>query len=265
MTWYRPMLLPSVAAYWIYLSSSSLLIVWVADGFGPQALKPVLSPRGQYICQRSPRIAAQKQEKETSGYEDSDKASKGLVASLTKIVNSFGRSPPSETSPSFRYNSNDKDSPRSPEELMERIRQDYTVKNYLWTGDIDLSAFDNQCRFTDPTLSFTGTDQFVKNLQNLRPIVDALVRPGGCSSILLDIQLNDKEGYIRSRWNMLGDLDALPWKPRIDVIGITKFWYKGDSDCYRVVLYDEEWEIPAGKALLQLVTPAGTIANSKLR
>ena len=25
--------------------------------------------------------------------------------------------------------------------------------------------------------------------------------------------------------------------------------------------YDEEWKIPAGKALLQLVTPAGTISN----
>ena len=63
---------------------------------------------------------------------------------------------------------------------------------------------------------------------------------------------------------MVGELNAIPWKPKIDVIGRTKFWYKQEDGCdnFRVVFYDEEWEIPAGKALLQLITPSGTIANS---
>ena len=34
---------------------------------------------------------------------------------------------------------------------MERIREDYVEKNYLWTGDIDTSSFETDCRFTDPT------------------------------------------------------------------------------------------------------------------
>ena len=145
---------------------------------------------------------------------------------------------------------------------MERIREDYTVNNYLWTGKIDLSSFDDQCRFTDPTLSFTGTDQFVNNIQNLRPIVDKLISPGACRSDLLDIQLVKKESYIQSRWNMIGELSALPWKPRIDVIGRTKFWYEPSESGIRVTFYDEEWEIPAAKALLQLITPPGTIPNT---
>ena len=87
-------------------------------------------------------------------------------------------------------------------------------------------------------------------------------------SDLLSITLNDKEKYVETRWNMVGELNRLFWKPRIDVIGRTKFWYqekKEEEDgqmYYQVYFYDEEWEIPAGLALLQLVTKAGTIANT---
>jgi hypothetical protein len=156
-------------------------------------------------------------------------------------------------------------SPTSAVDLMNRIRDDYTINNYLWTGNIDLAAFEKDCRFTDPTLSFVGTDKFVSNVQNLRPIVDFLIQPGGCRrSDLLDIVINEKENYVHSRWNMVGELHALPWKPKIDVIGRTKFWYrKGNDGVYRVYFYDECWEIPASQALLQLLTPAGFIPNSK--
>lgn len=220
-------------------------------------------------------------EQEISRYEDeSGSASRGIVSSLTSLVNSL--SAPFAREPARRENGDDemrcnldRDSPKSPRELMERIRDDYVERNYLWTGDIDLPSFDEQCRFTDPTLSFTGREQFVKNVQNLRPIVDLLVLKnggGGCRSDLLDIQLMEDEGYVQSRWNMVGELYALPWRPKIDVIGRTKFWFSSnsssttteaddDGSSFRVYFYDEEWEIPAGKALLQLVTPAGTISN----
>jgi hypothetical protein len=70
---------------------------------------------------------------------------------------------------------------------------------------------------------------------------------------------------------MIGELNALFWKPKIDVIGRTKFWYQekevvvdnnDSAPAVQVYFYDEEWEIPAGLALLQLVTPAGTIRRS---
>ena len=201
-------------------------------------------------------------EKKTSSYESSDAASKGFVSSLTNLVNAISGSKTSKSSPNTT-NTKIKNSPRSPEEFMTRIQDDYTRKNYLWTGDIDLSAFDIDCTFTDPTLSFTGTDVFVRNIQNLRPIVDTLVPAGECSSVLLDIQLDKKEGCVQTRWNMVGNLERLPWKPRIDVIGRTRFWYKKDAQReFRVVFYDEEWEIPATNALLQLITLPGTITNT---
>lgn len=152
--------------------------------------------------------------------------------------------------------------PLTPADLLEKIRDDYVVNNYLWTGDIHIPAFERDCRFTDPTLSFVGIDKFVTNVQNLRPIVNFLTGPGECRSDLLQISLDEEEGYVQSRWNMVGELETLPWKPRIDVIGRTKFWYSNAEEGVRVYFYDECWELPAGRALLQLVTPGGTIPNS---
>lgn len=191
----------------------------------------------------------------TSSYADTDNVgSQSLVSILTGLVNTF-----------FSKDSNlsvvesSSSPPKTASELLQRLSVEYTDKNYLWTGDIDLACFESRCCFTDPTLSFTGTDQFVKNIRNLRPIVDVLILPGDCKSDLLDIQLNEREGYVQSRWNMVGTLSRLPWKPKIDVIGQTKFWYNSENKVY---FYDEVWEIPATRALLQLVTPAGTIENT---
>lgn len=206
----------------------------------------------------------------SSTYENSDASSKGVVSSLTNFVNFFmGDSLQDEENTSELMK--DEIPPSSPMQLLEKIKEDYVVRNYLWTGDICLPAFEKDCRFTDPTLSFAGRDKFVSNVQNLRPILDVLMErandenSASCKSDLLDISLNEKEGYIQSRWNMVGKLGRLPWKPKIDVIGYTKFWYReveyennieGKSGKgVRIYFYDEAWEIPAGKALLQLITP----------
>ena len=181
-------------------------------------------------------------------YEESDAASKGIVASLTNLVNFVSSAfEGAETDTTVvEDNSLELSSspPRSSEELLERIRSDYTEKNYLWTGDIDLACFDSRCKFQDPTISFTGRDQFVTSTQNLRPVVDALMmvspksgssdtttstaRP--CASVLFDIQDFPEQQYIQTRWNMVGRLSRLPWQPKIDVIGKTKFWYKDSSN-----------------------------------
>jgi len=277
----------------------------------------------------------------TLSYDDTDAGSKGLVGGLTAIINSLSSSSSSssridattdstdtgtaattisktdeestsQSSQSQSQSSNlpqkQKAAPSSSQELLERVRRDYTERNYLWTGDLDIDCFTDDCRFTDPTISFVGTDAYTTNTQNLVPIVDAFVtlkepttsstKPqldessGGKQrakkkgeSILLSIKDNPQDGYIETRWNMVGTLDKNPWlfwKPTIDVIGRTKFWYKKQNqnfdddeknnddddntddssgrDYYQVWFYDEEWEIPAYRALLQLITPTGTIS-----
>jgi Uncharacterized conserved protein (DUF2358) len=227
-------------------------------------------------------------------FESTDLASRGLVSILTSLVNSVMERLPAQSSQytgtstlssmertvnpsSERVDFFSDESltsiqklnrpPRTPDELLDRIRNDYTANNYLWTGNLDVSAFDPQCTFQDPTLSFRGTEKFVRNVRNLRPFVDAVVT--SCRSDLLSIRLNDEDGHVQTRWNMVGDLGRLPWKPQINVVGRTKFWYRSaplppstddrgsevDETAVVVVRYDEEWEIPAYRALLQLVTP----------
>ena len=209
-------------------------------------------------------------ERRTFGDAD-DATSKGIVSLMTDVVNSvfdawFMLYPRTATlqgvdagATSFS-NSNasgaailQQQPPSSPLELLERIRNDYTERNYLWTGDLDVETnFVKSCCFTDPTLSFVGTDKYIKNIQNLRPILNLITDvEKECRSELMDIQLYDT--YIQTRWNMIGTLSRLPWQPRIDVIGKTKFWFHNDTN--RIYFYDEIWEIPASQALLQLITP----------
>lgn len=202
-----------------------------------------------------------------SSYEDTDAASQGLVSSLTNLVNSLsgprrtnnGPESTTTTTPSAPRNP-----PTSIEELTARIRDDYVENNYLWTGKLDLECFDPSCKFTDPTLSFEGTDTFQRNTQNLVPLVDRFVQ--NYQSILLDIRTTPE--YVETRWNMVGELNTLFWKPKIDVIGQTKFWFRKQmvdgeqKSSLQVYEYDEKWEIPAYQALLQLVTAAGTFPNS---
>ncbi|EJK74572.1 hypothetical protein THAOC_03742, partial [Thalassiosira oceanica] len=97
----------------------------------------------------------------SSSYETSASAVKGVVSSLTTIANSIF----DQSSREITINTENSNSPSSPQELMKRIGAEYTENNYLWTGNIDSSSFAADCTFTDPTLSFQGVDKFVSNVQ----------------------------------------------------------------------------------------------------
>lgn len=196
----------------------------------------------------------------TSTYEESGAAPRGVVSSLTGVANFFMGAIRVEGDDGNGNDDRDLNGPppSSPRELLEIVRDDYVVHNYLWTGNVYAPAFAKNCRFTDPTISFVGRDRFVSNVQNLRPIVEFLIPDGRCESNLLDIRIDEERGFVQSRWNMVGKLSRLPWQPKVDVVGRTKFWYEtrdDDNGPLEVVFYDEEWEIPASEALLQLVTP----------
>ena len=160
---------------------------------------------------------------------------------------------------------NEESAPSTPRELMNYIENDYTKNNYLWTGNIHLPAFESNCQFTDPTLSFTGLDTYVTNIKNLNPILKFVLGSStydNCKSQLLSIELNESEKYVQTRWRMLGSLDGLFWKPTIDVVGRTKFWFretqvkdKSKPNASKVFFYDESWEMSTTEALKQILTP----------
>lgn len=95
----------------------------------------------------------------SSSYESSASVTKGLVSTLTSLTNNiFGGNISRENETSTNM------PPTSPEELLQRIQKEYTQNNYLWTGNIDTSSFVSNCTFKDPTLSFVGVDDYVKNV-----------------------------------------------------------------------------------------------------
>jgi hypothetical protein len=233
----------------------------------------------------------------SSWKQEEDPISQGIVSALTAVVNAF----------SFNTNTNknkiasaaetpplsSSSPPTNAEELMRRIACDYAERNYLWTGDLDYTCYEENCRFADPTLTFTSTATYARNVGNLVPIVDRWVDKdgGGPRSELISIRLvvegdsnnynkdtsssssatssssasSSSKSFVQTRWNMVGDL-RLPWRPRIDVMGQTRFWFDttNDDGGVRIYHYDETWEIPPWRALLQLVTPAGMIPNSSI-
>jgi len=262
----------------------------VAESFSPYI---VINNSGRHRHERAYSIKAVTGENDDtighsesapmSNYNDTDGASKGIVSFLTGFINALSDKnkaiPMTETKSEIKeidvemnVNANvNISAPRSPEDLLERIRKDYVERNYLWTGDLDINCFFPYCLFTDPTISFAGTAKYTENTQNLVPLVEKFAENYKSELLSISIQKckegKDEDGmFVESRWRMVGDLTRSPllfWKPKIDVIGRTKFWFKQDVDTsYRVYFYDESWEIAAFQALLQLITPTNTSPNT---
>ncbi|KAG5178938.1 hypothetical protein JKP88DRAFT_77805 [Tribonema minus] len=178
-----------------------------------------------------------------SDYAGTGGIAKGIVSGLTNAFNAI--------SPAKEEEVVVKAGKLSPRQLFTGIKEDFVDKRYLWTGLIDDNLYSEDCLFTDPTLSFRGLSTWKKNVGSLRPLVNALVPEFGVD--LLSCELNEKEKCVRARWRMWGYI-KLPWQPAVDVIGRTRFTYD-PAEGNRVVDYFETWELPAGEALMQLVTP----------
>ncbi|CAM9546102.1 unnamed protein product [Pylaiella littoralis] len=136
------------------------------------------------------------------------------------------------------------------QQLEAGIRNEY-AKNYLWTGDINESLYEEDCSFTDPTLSFSGLSTYKRNVGSLQGALDLLVT--NSSSLLYSCELRQEDSCVQTRWRMVGDL-RLPWGPTIDVVGRTTFSYDSGRG-NRIFSYDEVWEVEPAEALMQLLKP----------
>ncbi|XRB06783.1 GPI inositol-deacylase [Pycnococcus provasolii] len=149
-------------------------------------------------------------------------------------------------------NEDDLRPPVSPQDVRNAIERDFSEGNYLWTGDISMDVYDKGCVFTDPTLSFTGTAAFQRNLERLEPWIEKLVVDPR-SELRGPVVLDDSQAFCEARWQMIGEL-RLPWRPVVNVKGRTRYTLD-TSKGGRIVRYDENWELKASEALMQLVTP----------
>ena len=139
--------------------------------------------------------------------------------------------------------------------LASDISKEFTEAKYLWTGAIDPELYDLFATFCDPTLAFVGLDTFERNLKNLQPVLQRVVRDSDVELYACALS-EDDPSQIRASWRMTGDLN-FPWRPRIDLRGRTTFTFKdygNDRGCL-IVAYKEEWELSAGEAVAQLLRP----------
>ena len=173
------------------------------------------------------------------------KGVKSLVSSLTAVVNSLGGAEQNSEPRQREYESLTADA------VLEGLRRDFVENEYLWSGKIDPELYDEDAVFTDPTLSFSGLSTFEKNLENLDPWIERFVPPSQRSVELRSLKLVEDD-VIEAEWRMLGDL-ALPWKPRLDLDGRTRYTLGGEGG--RISSYDEAWAISPSAALAMLVKP----------
>lgn len=193
-----------------------------------------------------------KDEKGLSTFAGTSTVVKAVVGSLTAIVNVIF--PPRSLTPEEQVALAARQAARQSapqlelQTLMDGLREDFR-RQYLFTGQIDPNLYDDDCVFTDPTLSFTGLATFERNLASLRPVLDAVL---GETRVEL-YSLEASETCVTASWRMSGGI-RLPWRPRIELRGRTRYTFD-TSRKGRIVRYDEFWESSAAEQLLALFKP----------
>jgi len=193
---------------------------------------------------------------EKSRYEESSDAVKLIVGGLTTLTNLFNSdSDSTKDNGGIAYRGV---TSFTPKQLYDEVVRDFD-NGYLFSGDINYSIYDNDCVFTDPTISFRGLSTFKRNIQSLQPVLRALLSDK--LVVLYSSQLSPESNRISAKWRMSGGVN-LPWRPRIELTGETQFTYNGgggdEGDSPALIRdYYEQWDISAADALLQLLSPVG--------
>ncbi|PNW82748.1 hypothetical protein CHLRE_06g292400v5 [Chlamydomonas reinhardtii] len=135
-------------------------------------------------------------------------------------------------------------------EILASIRADYD-EQYFVRGVSEMSAYDPQCVFADPFVSFSGTQRFKQNVSNLGGLM---------SDIKLDVyDWQEGDNTLTTRWRFSCLLD-LPWRPRLAAAGGTT--HVIDPARGLVVRHEERWEVEPAKVVAQLFTPAAKVPSN---
>eukprot|EP00197_Chlamydomonas_leiostraca_P006690 CAMPEP_0202873472 /NCGR_PEP_ID=MMETSP1391-20130828/23316_1 /ASSEMBLY_ACC=CAM_ASM_000867 /TAXON_ID=1034604 /ORGANISM="Chlamydomonas leiostraca, Strain SAG 11-49" /LENGTH=181 /DNA_ID=CAMNT_0049554695 /DNA_START=156 /DNA_END=701 /DNA_ORIENTATION=- len=134
--------------------------------------------------------------------------------------------------------------------VMRCITADFK-QGYIVTGIISDQAYDDDCFFADPTVSFSGLKLWKRNLQLLVPfLIDPYVR-----MTRLVRTGRDESGAetLRSEWELRTYL-SLPWRPLISILGVTEYTLNEESN--KVVSHVESWNVSGAQALGQMLRPS---------
>ena len=152
----------------------------------------------------------------TSGF------TRGLVSSLTSIVNALGGNTEDEAPPRTRAFDT-----LTSAMVLDGLRRDFVENEYLWSGRITPELYDEDCVFTDPTLTFSGLSTFEANLANLDPYIERFVPPAAAPSS--SIRWSSPTTEPSRRGGGSSAASRVPWKPRLDSRGCTRHTPSSDT------------------------------------
>jgi len=142
--------------------------------------------------------------------------------------------------------------PSSLSEALRRIELD-NERSYFLSGDVDVQAYDEQCVFADPFVSFEGRDRFVDNLSNLGSFITDY------NARMLDYKVSEDGTLVQTRLMVKLELN-LPWKPVLA-------WPWGvafdiDPDTCLITSHKESWDIEPWDGVKQIFRkPTARINN----
>ncbi|WCJ41926.1 hypothetical protein M5689_022762 [Euphorbia peplus] len=166
------------------------------------------------------------------------------ITGLTHILRLFSSSSSDIT---VRYEDGDiQTSVSSVDDLIIILKADYH-NAYFVTGNFTSSIYSQDCLFQDPTISFRGTDLYLRNLRLLVPFFDSP------SIALHNIQrgADSETTCVLATWELRTYL-KFPWKPLICIDGSTTYEV---NDEFKVVRHVESWNVSALEAIGQIFTP----------
>ena len=142
--------------------------------------------------------------------------------------------------------------PSSLKEALRRIELD-NERQYFLSCEVDVEAYDPDCLFADPFVSFRGRKRFVDNLANLGSFITKYdARP-------LGYQVSEDECTVQTRIMVKLELN-LPWKPILAWPWGVK--YEIDPSTKLITAHIESWDIEPIAGVKQIFRkPTVTIAE----
>jgi len=224
----------------------SLLTIQHANSFHSLA-SPILTSRVR-AASSSFLLRASTDEKNKE-VEDDDVAVNEDMNPLTRAswyaVEAFGNVFGSDTPSSPKGDDVDADlsqPPKSLKEALRRIELD-NERQYFLSGEVDVLAYDEDCVFADPFVSFSGRKRFVDNLANLGSFITKY------DARMLGYDVSDDGTTVTTKVMVKLELN-LPWKPVLAwPWGVT---YDIDPETCLITNHEESWDIEPLEGVKQI-------------
>ncbi|XP_050236602.1 uncharacterized protein LOC126686542 [Mercurialis annua] len=166
---------------------------------------------------------------------------------LLGIAASFFRSPSSVTTEPSQTDielSVDESATIDRATLVETIKEDFE-RSYFVTGNLTLSAYEEDCEFADPAGSFKGLGRFKRNCTNFGLLLE--------KSNMKLMKWEDCEDKGIGHWRF-SCIMSFPWKPILSATGYTEYYF--DEQSGRVCRHVEHWNVPKMTLLKQILKPS---------